>query len=150
MDKFQKEIIKQLKKAGVKKEFAESALDKPKKSELGDYAFPCFPLAKDMKKKPHDIAQDLARKIPLSKLIVKIQVVGPFLNFFINKEELSKDILTAIYKEKGKFGKNNQKKKVMVEFCSPNTNKPLHLGHVRNCVIGDSVSKILDFRNSSF
>ncbi|MBT4824839.1 hypothetical protein HON88_06570, partial [Candidatus Woesearchaeota archaeon] len=51
MDKFQKEIIKQLKKAGVKKELAEGALDKPKKAELGDYAFPCFPLAKDWKKK---------------------------------------------------------------------------------------------------
>ncbi|MBT4824044.1 arginine--tRNA ligase, partial [Candidatus Woesearchaeota archaeon] len=144
----QKEIIKQLKKAGVKKELAEGALDKPKKAELGDYAFPCFPLAKDWKKKPHEIAQDLARKIPLSKEIVKIQVIGPFLNFFINKEEHSKDILTAIYKEKSKFGKGKEKKKIMVEFCSPNTNKPLHLGHVRNCVIGDSVSKILDFNGN--
>ncbi|MFH1439242.1 MAG: arginine--tRNA ligase [Candidatus Woesearchaeota archaeon] len=146
MDKFQKEIIKQLNKLNIK----DPVLSKPKIPEHGDYAFPCFQLAKEWKKSPQEIAQELGRKIPLTKLIEKIHILGPFVNFFINKKEFAKVVLNAIYKEKHKYGRpaKSRKEKVMVEFCSPNTNKPLHLGHVRNCVIGDSVSKILYFQGN--
>lgn len=164
MNKFQKEIIILLKKQGVNESLAESLIETPKSSELGDYAFPCFTLSKEFKKDPKQIANELSNKIKPNKLIEKIHAVGPFLNFFINKTEYSKDVLTEIFKKKHKFGvpdkknKNsktnlqktsiqNQKKRIMVEFCSPNTNKPLHLGHVRNCVIGEAVSNILKFQN---
>jgi arginyl-tRNA synthetase len=150
MDKFQEEIIKLLKIEKVNVE----AVEKPKDSKLGDYAFPCFPLAKEFKKSPQQIAEELASKINKNiqkkkiKTIKEAVATGPFLNFFINKTSFSKKILTEVYKQKDKYGLGKEKKKVMVEFCSPNTNKPLHLGHVRNCVTGDAVAKILAFNGN--
>ena len=150
MDKFQQEIVKLLKSQKVKN----PVVEKPKDSKMGDYAFPCFSLAKEFKKSPQKIAEELAKAINTEikkkkiKSIKEAKATGPFLNFFINNTSFSKDVLTEIYKQKHKYGQSKEKKKVMVEFCSPNTNKPLHLGHVRNCVIGDSVSKILDFNGN--
>jgi arginyl-tRNA synthetase len=159
-DKFYDEIIRLLTLHNIK----EPVIEKPKDSNLGDYAFPCFPLAKELKKAPPIIAQELAAKINASileiknraskksklssNLIKEAKAVGPFLNFFTDKCAFSKETLTRICKEKSKYGKGSAGKRVMVEFCSPNTNKPLHLGHVRNCVIGESVSNILKFNGS--
>jgi len=144
MDKFEKEIKKALKDAGVK---IDVSLEVPKDRSMGDYAFACFPLAKEMKKSPMDISSELAGKVKLSKNIRKIEVKGPYLNFFINKEELAKKVLVAITKEKDKFGSVAKKssKDVMVEFSQPNTNKPMHLGHLRNIFLGQSVSDLIDF-----
>ena len=100
MDKSKEEIIKVLQKeAGIK----EITLEIPPNPELGDYAFPCFTLAKTFKKAPAEIAEDLARKIPLSATINKIEVKGPYLNFFVNKEDLSKNILQDIIKKNQKW-----------------------------------------------
>ena len=90
---FKQEIIKILKKETKQKNIN---LEIPPNPELGDYAFPCFPLAKVFKKNPNEIAEDLAKKIQLSNVISKIEIKGPYLNFFVNKESLSKNILKQI------------------------------------------------------
>ncbi len=142
MDKFRNEIENALKEiAGPD---AEITLEIPPNREMGDYAFPCFSLSKLMKKSPKDIAEDLAKRIKLGKLIQKVEVKGPYLNFFTNKAELAKQAFFEISKQKEKYGFSSGKKEVMIEFCAPNTNKPLHLGHVRNIMLGESVSRILE------
>jgi arginyl-tRNA synthetase len=128
-------------KSHLKKEDIEKLLEIPPSSELGDYAFPCFSLAKIFKKNPIEIAKDLANKLKPSKDIEKIQATGAYINFFINPVYFADQVL----KIKESYGKSKAtKEKIMVEFASPNTNKPLHLGHLRNMSIGESISRVLE------
>lgn len=146
MEKFRLELIKLLvKETKLGKELVESLLEVPPDSKLGDFAFPTFSLAKKFKKSPNEIAQELAKKFEVNKNIKKVEVKGPYLNFFINKKELAKLTLSRILKEKECYGSQKAKDTIMVEFCSPNTNKPLHLGHLRNIFIGQSISKVFEF-----
>lgn len=137
---FKKDIIRLVKKH-IK--IDESLLEIPPNPEMGDYALPCFSLAKQKKQAPNKIAEDLAKKIKPTKTITKIQNIGPYINFFISKEAIAKQVLSTINKEKLNYGKNNNKNKIMLEYPSPNTNKPLHLGHIRNILLGNSVRNIL-------
>ena len=137
------EIIKLLKKETNLKDIN---LEVPPDSSLGDYAFPCFQLAKEFKKNPVEIAKDLSEKIKVSGSIKEIKSTGPYLNFFIDKQGMAADVIKKILKEGKKFGKgNNKKEKIMVEYVGPNTNKSLHLGHVRNGLLGAALSNILEF-----
>jgi len=122
-----------------------SLLEVPPDFSLGDYAFPCFHLAKELKKSPKDIALGLQKKISKPRFIEKIEAVNSYINFFLDYGVIAKDLLPFILKEKKGFGKNDslKGKKVMIEFISPNPNKPLHVGHVRNACIGSSASSIL-------
>jgi arginyl-tRNA synthetase len=115
--------------------------------QFGDVAFPCFALAKYRKKSPQLIAHDLAAKLcaELPKEIQSAKAEGPYVNFTFNKKDIAASVLGAINCQKEQYGSKQQKKKIMVEFSSPNTNKPLHLGHVRNNALGDSISRILAF-----
>lgn len=122
-----------------------SLIEVPPNSKMGDYAFPCFTLAKEFKKSPVDIAKDLSEKFQPTKEILKIECNGPYLNFFLAKEMIAKDVLSKVFDEKREFGKGNSKEKIMIEYSSPNTNKPLHLGHVRNIILGKAVTKIAKF-----
>ena len=144
MDKFKEEIIKAIKKE-VK---ADIALEIPPKPELGDYAFPCFSLSKIYKKNPNEIASDLSKKIKKSKFIAEIKVIGPYLNFFINKNALTEGTLTRILKEKDKFGSSNigKNKKLILEHTSINPNASPHVGRGRNALIGDVLARILRFQ----
>jgi len=122
------------------------SLEKPKNHEFGDYAFPCFVLSKQFKKNPVEIAKDLAVDIPKSKLIKEIKAQGPYLNFFINKNLLSEDVLREIFARKDKFGcGKSRKEKVMVEYCQVNTHKSFHVGHLRGTILGSSIVNILRF-----
>ncbi len=117
----------------------------PPDPKLGDLAFPCFSLSKDLKKSPQDIAKDLASKIKPSDIISEIRATGPYINFFLDNTKLSKQILSRILKEKNKYGSLKPNKQIyIIEFPSPNTNKPLHLGHLRNIALASSISKILE------
>ncbi len=115
--------------------------------QFGDIAFPCFALAKYRKKSPHLISHDLAVKLnsALPKHIHAVTAEGPYVNFMLNKKNVASVVLTAIHTQKELYGSKQQKKKIMVEFSSPNTNKPLHLGHVRNNALGDSIARIFAF-----
>ena len=141
MQIFKKEIEKAL-KPHIK---GRITLETPPDSKLGDYAFPCFGLAKQLKKSPVEIAKDLALKIKSNKYIKEIKSTGPYVNFFVNESILNEIILNEVLKQKEKYGSSSNKQKVVIEFPAPNTNKPLHLGHVRNMLIGESLSRILEF-----
>jgi len=110
--------------------------------EFGDYAFPCFQLAKKQKKNPNEIALNLTKKLKKPSYIEKIEAKGPYLNFFVNKEKLTNLVIKQILKEKAKYGSKKQNKKIVIESPGPNTNKPLHLGHLRNLALGLSLSNI--------
>ena len=100
MDRFKEEIIKAIKKE-VK---ADIELEVPPKPELGDYAFPCFSLSKLYKKNANEIASDLSTKIKKNKFISETKAIGPYLNFFINKNALTEETLNRIMKEKDNYG----------------------------------------------
>src|SRR3989344_1461780 len=146
MSKFKEHIIKILKKE-TKAENIE--LEIPPNPEMGDYAFPCFPLARIYKKNPGEIASDLAKKIKKDKIIENAKVAGPYLNFFINKNALTEETLKKVLKEKEKYGSSNigKKEKIILEHTSINPNASPHVGRARNALIGDSLARILRFQN---
>ncbi|MBP7708139.1 arginine--tRNA ligase [Candidatus Pacearchaeota archaeon] len=129
----------------LKKEEIESLVEIPPQQEMGDFAFPCFSLAKIEKKSPLMIAQDLVEKIRknLPKEISGVELKSAYVNFFIDKKFLAEKVL----KEATKKGYGKQKisnKKVGIEFPSPNTNKALHVGHMRNMAVGCAVSNLCE------
>ncbi len=119
-------------------------IEVPPNKEMGDYAFPCFKLAKIFRKAPNAIAEDLAGKIQPTDDINKIINLGGYVNFFVNKESLAKKVINQVLSEKENYGKSDfgKGKTVVVEYSSPNIAKPFHIGHVRTTVIGNALSKI--------
>jgi len=116
-------------------------IDDPSK---GDYAFPCFSLSKKMHKSPVEIANDLANSIKDEK-IEKIESVNGYLNFFINKEYLIKEVLSDYDRKKSNYGKEDHKETVLVEYSSPNIAKPFHIGHMRTTLIGHALYNIYKY-----
>ncbi|MGV8151199.1 MAG: arginine--tRNA ligase [Candidatus Woesearchaeota archaeon] len=128
----------------------ESLIEIPPDSKLGDYAFPCFILAKQLKKSPMNIALELQESLTVinikedHKHFELIKNEGAYLNFFINKELFSKTIIKKILHEQESYGQKEKTGKiVLIESPGPNTNKPLHLGHLRNMLLGQSLRNIL-------
>ncbi|TXT56375.1 MAG: Arginine--tRNA ligase [Promethearchaeota archaeon] len=107
------------------------------------YAFPTFQLAKHEKKAPQKIAKELKEKLELPEFIKKVELEGAYLNFLFEP----KLILENIYKFQEDFGKKEtiNKLRYVIEFPAPNTNKPLHLGHIRNMLLGQSLSNLLEY-----
>jgi len=152
----QKEIAKLLKKAiddlkekvKLTEEQIESFIEIPPSAEMGDYAFPCFALAEKIELSPKDIALQVRgniKKIPEG--FSSIETKGPYINFFVDRKKLALNLILEILEKRDNYGKTEleKQKKIMVEFPSPNTNKPLHLGHLKNMSIGESISRILEF-----
>lgn len=117
--------------------------------EMGDLGCPMFIFAKAARMAPPQIAAGVAEKITDSSL-GKVLAVGPYVNIKLDKAGAASPILSAIAAQKDSYGSLNSEgkkplegRKVMIEFSSPNTNKPLHLGHIRNDALGESVSRIL-------
>ncbi|KEI86489.1 arginine--tRNA ligase [Clostridium botulinum] len=124
----------------------EKLIEIPPKKEMGDYAFPCFQLAKTFRKAPNLIAEELKEKIN-KEGFEKVVTVGPYLNFFVDKTILIKDVLEKVLSEKEKYGssKVGEGKNVVVEYSSPNIAKPFHIGHLFTTAIGNALYKILSF-----
>jgi arginyl-tRNA synthetase len=118
----------------------------PPKVEFGDFAVECFPLAKQFRQNPAQIAATIAEKISPHGAIQSAEAVGAYLNFKIDPNALFGEISAEIINADTDFGNSNsrQGRRVMVEYLAPNTNKPLHLGHLRNGGLGMSVSALLD------
>ena len=119
----------------------------PPTYDMGDYAFPTFKLAKEFRKSPNMIAEELAEKFSQSELFASIEAKGSYVNFFINREMLAKSVIEDVIEQKDRYGSSDLggNRKVLVEFSSPNIAKPFHIGHIRTTVIGNSLAKIYDF-----
>lgn len=121
-------------------------LEIPDLSEHGDFSLACFQFAKEFKKAPAVIATDLKEAIEANKpeFISEIINVGPYLNFKLDKEVFFSEVFNQVKSHTLHYGKSDmgKDKTAMVEFSSPNTNKPLHLGHVRTNLLGDAISRI--------
>ena len=117
-------------------------VEKPTNNDMGDFSFPCFKLAKELKKSPMIIAQEICEKMKLdAELFEDIEIVNGYINFFINKEIIVKEVLEEISNKKEEYGKSTlgAGKNIIVEYSSPNIAKPFHIGHLRNTVIGSSL-----------
>ncbi len=135
-----KKIIQELYGISLEEEINFTA---PPQPEMGDLAFPCFALAKKIGKPPVEIAQDLAKRLLKAKSIEKAEAAGPYLNFCLARQEILSQLYKKILKKKISFAPKGKKKKIMVEYLSPNINKPLHLGHLRNGALGMAISCLL-------
>lgn len=119
-------------------------LEVPPDEKLGDFALPCFALAKKLRRSPVQIAENLAQALTGEAAFAQVQAVSGYLNLFLNRQWLSLHILQRAMEPDFGAGKESDKT-IVVEYCSPNTNKPLHLGHLRNMAIGESVGRLLAF-----
>ena len=121
-------------------------IEVPPNKEMGDFAFPCFKLAKVFRKAPNMIAADLAENIEAKGAISKVMPLGGYVNFFVNKSQLAKTVINDVLTKKEKYGHTDlgQDKAVVIDFSSPNIAKPFHIGHIRTTVIGNALYKIYD------
>ena len=125
----------------------ESMIEIPPESSMGDYAFPCFRLAKSMRRAPNQIAQELAEQLRENEKFSDVKNVNAYVNFFLNRAEWASAVIEEVLTEGARYGGSDlgKGKKVIVEFSSPNIAKPFHIGHIRTTVIGNSIYKIFDF-----
>ncbi|MFH5836040.1 arginine--tRNA ligase [Proteiniclasticum sp. C24MP] len=135
---------------GIEAEDVLRSIEIPPKQDMGDYAFPCFQLAKTLRKAPNMIAAELKEKLDIPE-IERVEVMGPYVNFFLNKSIYLEGVVKKVLEDGSEYGSSEfgDGKTVIVEYSSPNIAKPFHVGHLFTTVIGNSLSRIFKFQGFS-
>ena len=144
---FKKYIASRIKAEGLSEEELCSLIAVPPNTEMGDYALPCFRLAKTMRKPPAAIAEELAAAYPADEIVTGAQAVNGYVNFRIDRALWSEQTLRRVLSEREAYGSSDEGKgkTVCIEYSSVNIAKPFHIGHLSSTVIGSALYKLHKF-----
>jgi|AntRauTorckE6833_2_1112554.scaffolds.fasta_scaffold00060_19 arginyl-tRNA synthetase len=150
IEKLKQNIVTEVNKILSEHEIKETDIVFPPKTEQGDLCLPTFEVAKKTKKNPIQIADSLENKLEKIEGVKELKAHGPYLNFSLDKDYIISETLSAIFKEKNKYGQNQdfKGKKIMIEFAHPNPFKAFHIGHLRNIILGESLVRIFEFSSA--
>ena len=144
---YKRYISEKLKIEGMSAEEIYGLIALPPTSDMGDYALPCFKLAKTLRKSPVAIAETLKENFPIDEVISEVSAVNGYLNFKVDKTSLTRQVLDRIFSEGDAYGASDEGagKTICIDYSSINIAKPFHIGHLSTTVLGGALYRIFNF-----